>query len=137
MKNDNSIVSFYPLKDELYAASETNLIHRVDPMTLETIEKVLCVKQAQMVATFRLLIDPLPPPPPPRGDFVHYNFLKLHFVHYNFLKLHFIRRKMTHVGHLTAGALPCNSHVNYVTLKHILIHFFKFKAIHNSYLFTC
>ena len=39
-KGDNSIVAFYPLKDELYAASETNLIHRVDPETLVVLDKV-------------------------------------------------------------------------------------------------
>ena len=49
-----------------------------------------------------LLIDP----PPPRGDFVHYDFLKLHY----------IGCKMTHVGPLAVGVLPCYSHVKYVTL---------------------
>ena len=38
---------------------------------------------------------------------------------------------MTHVGRLAFGALPCNSHVNYVTLKHLQILLFKYKAIHN------
>ena len=45
-------------------------------------------------------------PPPPRGDFVHYDFLKLHY----------ICCKMTHVGPLAVGVLLCYSHVNYVTL---------------------
>ena len=54
-----------------------------------------------------LLIDP----PPPRGNFVHYDFLKLRFK----------RNKMTHVGHLEVGALQCDSHVNCVTLKHFQI----------------
>ena len=33
---------------------------------------------------------------------------------------------MTHVGHLAMGALPCGSHVNYVTLKHLQILLFKY-----------
>ena len=70
-----------------------------------------------------LLIDP----PPPRGNFVHYDFLKLRY----------IRSKMTHVGHLAVGALPCNSHVNCVTLKHLQILLFKYKAMHIFYLSTC
>ena len=49
-----------------------------------------------------LLIDPLPPT---RGNFVHYDFLKLHY----------ICSKMTHVSPLAVGALLCYSHVNYVT----------------------
>ena len=44
---------------------------------------------------------------------------------------------MTYVGHLAVGALPCNSHVNYATLKHLQIILFKYKAIHNFYLSTC
>lgn len=39
-KSDNTIVNFFPLKDELYSATESNLIHRIDPDTLETIEQV-------------------------------------------------------------------------------------------------
>ena len=42
---------------------------------------------------------------------------KGHFVHYNFLHLHYRRCKITHVGLLSIVALPCNSHVNHVTLK--------------------
>ena len=38
---------------------------------------------------------------------------------------------MTYVGHLTVGVLPCDSHVNYVTLKHLQILLFKCKIIHN------
>ena len=45
------------------------------------------------------------------------------------LSIHCIRSKMTHVGYLAVGALPCNSHVNYVTLKHLQILLFKYKAI--------
>ena len=40
---------------------------------------------------------------------------------------------MTHVGYLAVGALPCNSHVNYVTLKHIQTLLFKYKALHIFY----
>ena len=41
------------------------------------------------------------------------------FLLYDFLKLRYIRSKLTHVGHLAVGALPFNSYVNYVTLKHL------------------
>ena len=44
---------------------------------------------------------------------------------------------MTQVVHLAVGALPCVSHVNYVTLKHLQILLFKYKAIHIFYLPTC
>ena len=76
-----------------------------------------------MVLDHELLIDP----PPRRGNFVHYDFLKLHY----------IRSKMTHVGHLAVGALPCNSHANYITLNHLQILLFKYKAIHKFYLSAC
>ena len=39
-KHDNTIVNFFPLKDELYSATETNFIHRIDPETLDTLEQV-------------------------------------------------------------------------------------------------
>ena len=37
-------------------------------------------------------------PPPPRGNFVHYDFLKLHY----------IRRKIKYVSPLRVAALTCN-----------------------------
>ena len=43
---------------------------------------------------------------------------------------------MACVGYLAVGTVPCNSHVNYVTLKHLQIILFKYKAIHNFYLST-
>ena len=43
-----------------------------------------------------LAIDP---PPPPRGNFVHYDFLKLHY----------IRHKIKYVSPLRVAALTCNS----------------------------
>ena len=43
-----------------------------------------------------LAIDPLPPP---RGNFVHYDFLKLHY----------IRHKIKDVSPLRVAALTCNS----------------------------
>ena len=43
-----------------------------------------------------LAIDP---PPPPRGNFVHYYFLKLHY----------IRHKIKDVSPLRVAALTCNS----------------------------
>ena len=48
-------------------------------------------------------IDPLPT----RGNFVHYDFLKLHY----------ISNKMTHVSPLVMGVFACNRHVTNVTLK--------------------
>ena len=59
------------------------------------------------------------------------------FVHYDFLKLSYIRSKLTHVDYLAVGALPCNSYVNYLTLKYLQIILSKYKAIHNFYLSTC
>ena len=44
-----------------------------------------------------LAIDP--PPPPPRGNFVHYDFLKVHY----------IRHKIKDVSPLRVAALTCNS----------------------------
>ena len=44
-----------------------------------------------------LAIDP--PPPPPKGNFVHYDFLKLHY----------IRHKIKDVSPLRVAALTCNS----------------------------
>ena len=44
-----------------------------------------------------LAIDP--PPLPPRGNFVHYDFLKLHY----------IRHKIKDVSPLRVAALTCNS----------------------------
>ena len=52
---------------------------------------------------FRLAIDP---PPPPRGNFVHYDFLKLQY----------ISHKMRHVSPLRVEALSCNNNITYVTL---------------------
>ena len=40
-------------------------------------------------------------------------FTRGNYVHYDFLKLRYIRNRMTHVGHLAVGALPCDSNVNY------------------------
>ena len=39
------------------------------------------------------------------------------FVYYDLLQLNYRRCKMTHVGLLSVGALPCNSHVNHVTQR--------------------
>ncbi|XP_060586231.1 carotenoid-cleaving dioxygenase, mitochondrial-like [Ruditapes philippinarum] len=39
-RNDNTNVNLYPLKDELYASTETQFIRKVDPETLETLERV-------------------------------------------------------------------------------------------------
>lgn len=39
-KTDNTSVNVFPLKTELYASTETNFINRVDPNTLDKLEKV-------------------------------------------------------------------------------------------------
>ena len=90
----------------------------LDEITKEEFSRVLDVNVlgaflVSKVIYHELLIDPFPP----RGNFVDYDFLKLRY----------IRNKMTHVGHLAVGALPCDSHVNYVTLKHLSILLFKYK----------
>ena len=54
------------------------------------------------VIDLRLAIDPLPP----RGNFVHYDFLKLPY----------ISHKMRHVSPLRVEALSCNNNITYVTL---------------------
>ena len=54
------------------------------------------------VLDLRLAIDP----PPPRGNFVHYDFLKLQY----------ISHKMRHVSPLRVEALSCNNNITYVTL---------------------
>ena len=45
-------------------------------------------------------------PPPPRGNFVHYDFLKLQY----------ISHKMRHVSPLRVEALSCNNNITYVIL---------------------
>ena len=37
---DNANVSLYPYGDGLYALTETPFIHKVDPLTLDTLERV-------------------------------------------------------------------------------------------------
>ena len=71
-----------------------------------------------LLINIELLIDPLP-----QGNFVHYDFLKLHY----------IRNKMTRVDYLAVGALPCNSHAQYVSIKRLQIILFKYKTKHTSY----
>lgn len=39
-ENDNTIVNFFPMKDELYSATESHFIHRIDPETLDTLDRV-------------------------------------------------------------------------------------------------
>ena len=38
--SDNAMISVYPYGDEFYAMNETPVIHRIDPVTLDTIETV-------------------------------------------------------------------------------------------------
>lgn len=39
--SDNSMISVYPFCDEYYTFTESAVIHRIDPKTLETTGKVL------------------------------------------------------------------------------------------------
>ena len=50
----------------------------------------------------KLAIDPLP--------------LKGNFVHYDFLKLQYISHKTEHISPLRVEALSCNNNITYVTL---------------------
>ena len=61
----------------------------VDPTYLRKVSVLNCIG-------LELAIDP--PPPPPRGNFVHYDFLKLHY----------IRHKIKDVSPLRVAALTCN-----------------------------
>ena len=49
-----------------------------------------------VIVGLELAIDP---PPPPRGNFVHYDFLKLHY----------LRHKIKDVSPLRVAALTCNT----------------------------
>jgi hypothetical protein len=40
MTSDNAMISVYPFGDELYALTEYPVIHRFDPVTLDTLDKV-------------------------------------------------------------------------------------------------
>ena len=55
----------------------------------------LAIQEKYLPIGLELAIDP----PPPRGNFVHYDFLKLHY----------IRRKMKDVSSLRVAALTTNS----------------------------
>lgn len=38
---DNDVVNFIQCGDEVYASSETTILNRIDPKTLETLERVI------------------------------------------------------------------------------------------------
>lgn len=40
---DNANVSFVTYKGDYYVSTETNIMHKVDPETLETTKKVTCI----------------------------------------------------------------------------------------------
>ena len=65
------------------------LSQRVDALTL------FFAIDMYVIIGLELAIDP----PPPRGNFVHYDFLKLHY----------IRHKIKDVSPLRVAALTCNS----------------------------
>lgn len=56
---DNCLVNFFPLHDELYATTETQYIHRVDPETLDSLERVDLSKCVAInIATAHPHMDP-------------------------------------------------------------------------------
>jgi hypothetical protein len=60
--SDNAMISVYPFGDELYAFTEFPVIHRFDPKTLDTLERVsekmlLCkTKAVQAIVLFMQII---------------------------------------------------------------------------------
>jgi carotenoid isomerooxygenase len=38
--SDNAMISVYPFGDEYYAFTESPIVHRLDPLTLETLDRV-------------------------------------------------------------------------------------------------
>ena len=62
------------------------------------------------------LVPAMELPPHPRGNSVHYDFLKHHC----------IGNKITHVNPLAMGAFACNSHVTKGTLKTIKVFWRKY-----------
>jgi len=57
--SDNAMISVYPFGDELYAFTEFPVIHRFDPKTLDTLdrvsEKLLC-RRTQAIVLFMQII---------------------------------------------------------------------------------
>ena len=66
-------------------------------------------------------------PPPPRGNFVHYDFLKLHY----------IRHKIKDVSPLRVAALTCNSMLYTLSSKIALNVPDNVSAMKCSYIFAC
>lgn len=52
---DNSMISVYPFGDEYYTFTEAPMMHRIDPKTLETMDRVTIQKSFAMI----LNIDPV------------------------------------------------------------------------------
>ena len=71
-----------------------------------------------------LAIDP---PPPPRGNFVHYDFLKLHY----------IRHKIKDVSPLRVAALTCNITLHTLPPKIALNVPDNVSTMTCSYIFAC
>ena len=66
-------------------------------------------------------------PPPPRGNFVHYDFLKLHY----------IRHKIKDVSPLRVAALTCNSTIYTLPPKIALNVPDNVSTMTCSYIFAC
>ena len=71
------------------------ICHILNALLWVAAEAPLVAAILQCLVGLELAIDP----PPPRGNFVHYDFLKLHY----------IRHKIKYVSPLRVAALTCNS----------------------------
>jgi len=61
--SDNAMISVYPFGDEMYAFTEFPVIHRFDPKTLDTLdrvsEKLLCRAAQAIVLFVQIIFCPL------------------------------------------------------------------------------
>lgn len=54
---DNDCINFVSYSDEVYACSETNSIWRIDPQTLESIQKVNIMDMAVLIFFLNRIFD--------------------------------------------------------------------------------
>ena len=87
-------------------------------------KNIPCRSTVTRLIGIELAIDP---PPPPRGNFVHYDFLKLHY----------IRHKIKDVSPLRVAALTCNSTLHTLPPKIGLIVPDNVSTMTCSYIFAC